>query len=225
MTNNVNPDAGNRNWTKFVLLDNTGKPFKVSDAPSSFIAPSGQRPTDEWLVEDGYRGYVDVLPPAYNKYEQKLVKTPIADLTIQANNVVIQTYSVQTLTTQEKSGMINVLREDINRDRELRIIAGCTVNIAGVGNIVITGHDEDMRNLSNLGQLANLYIASNTNITIPFRDDTNTIYNLTAQQMSYVWLKAVAYVSSLYQASWNLKDSDPIPQDYANTAYWPSRNV
>jgi hypothetical protein len=225
MTNNADPEVGNRIWTKFVLLDGNGTPFRVSDAPSTFIGPSGQRPTDEWLIEDGYRGYIDVLPPSYNKYEEKLIRTPIPDLPIEANNVIIQTFTVETLTPEEKSDMVEVLKQDINLDRDLRIVSGCTVAIANVGNLMITGHADDMRNLSNLGQLANMYIASNTNVTIPFRDDTNTIYSLTPEQMSYLWLKAVAYVSALYQASWNLKDSDPVPQDYQNPAYWPDRNV
>lgn len=220
----IDPNVGNRIWTSFVLVEgNTIS--RISGAPLTFRTSTGQRPTDEWLVTDGYRGYVDNGPPQYNRYEQKVIKTPLQNLKIEANNVVVQTYTIATLSSDEKIIADATLCEDINAERERRINFGCTISVSNVGNVAIRGTNEDMRNLTNLGQLANMYILTNQNITIPFRDDNNVIHSLNPTQMSFVWQKAVQYVSSLYQASWTMKDKKPLPQDFTNDINWPSRNI
>lgn len=220
----IDPNEGNRVWTKFVLMEgNTIS--RMSSAPLSFRTSTGERPTDEWLVTDGYRGYIDNGPPEYNKYEQKIIRTPLTELTVDANNEVVQTYSVVSLNEDEQVEANLILKDEINIERERRIAKGCFIEVANVGNIAIRGTNEDMRNLTNLGQLSNMFILTNQNTTIPFRDDTNTVYDLTPTQMSYVWQKAVEYVSSLYQASWNMKEMDPLPQDYTSDSYWPNISV
>lgn len=219
----IDPNVGSRVWTKFVLMEgNTVS--RISGAPSTFRTSTGERPTDEWLVTDGYRGYIDNGLPAYNKYEQKVIQTPFSQLRVEANNVVVQTYSVVTLSDSEKDEAKIILKNEINEERERRIASGCIVSVANVGNISIKGTNEDMRNLTNLGQLSNMYILTNQSAIIPFRDNDNIIYNLTPSQMSYVWQKAVGYVSALYQASWTMKDMNPLPQDFTQNSYWPSRN-
>ena len=220
----IDPNVGNRNWTQFVLIE-ANTISRISIAPLTFRTSTGQRPTDEWLVTDGYRGYIDNGPPPYNKYEQKVITTPLQNLKIEANNVVVQTYTVSSLSASEKIEADNLLKSEINIERERRVNAGCNVSVANVGTVAIRGTEEDMRNLTNLGQLANMLILTNQNVTIPFRDDTNTIYNLTPTQMSYIWQKAVAYVSSLYLSSWTMKDSYPLPQDFKSDIRWPSRNI
>lgn len=224
MTNNVDPNVGNRNWTKFVLIEN-GKVSRISDAPLSFRTSTGQRPTDEWLVEDGYRGYVDNGPPNHDRYKQKIVKTPLSELTIDKNNLVTQTYTVVALTSSELAEMDTRIKDEINIERDSRINSGCNVTISGVGVISIKGGEEDTRNLTNLGQLANLFLNTNDNTLITYRDNKNIIYKLTPAQMSELWKKTVYYVTSVYQASWNMKDMSPLPTDYTKDSYWPSKNV
>lgn len=225
MVNNVNPNVGNRNWTQFVIVEN-GKIISLSDAPLFYRTESGERPTDEWLVAEGFRGYVYTSPPEYNQYEEKLVQTPIEKLKItSSNNTVVQTWSVIPLTAAEKQQKNEELKISINRERELRISLGANVSVNGIGSIPIRGTDDDMRNITNLGQLANLYITNGINSNISFRDDLNVMHTLTPQQMSELWQKTVAYVSSIYQSSWNMKEMNPLPQDYADNKYWPSRNI
>ena len=224
MTNNVDPNVGNRIWTQFVLIEN-GKISRLSNAPLNFKTSTGQRPTDEWLVEDGYRGYVDNGPPIYDRYKQKVIKTPLAELTVDKNNLVTQTYKVVGLTSSELIEMDDVIRNEINMERNNRINSGCNVTISGVGTVSIKGGDEDTRNLTNLGQLANLFLSTNNNTMITYRDNNNIVYELTPAQMSELWKKTVFYVTSVYQASWNMKDMNPLPTDYTKDSYWPSKNV
>lgn len=224
MENTLDPNVGTRNWTKLVQIANN-KVSEITTSPLLWKTSTGERPTDQWLVAEGYRGYVDNGEPSYNKYEQKVIKTPLDQLTIGANNVVVQTYTVTTLSSSEKLEAETMLREEINKERERRINVGCIVNIANVGNVAVRGTNEDMRNLTNLGQLANMYILTGKNDIIQFRDDTNQTLNLLPAQMSEVWQKAVGYVSSLYQASWMMKDQIPIPQDYTLNKHWPSRSI
>lgn len=226
MTNTpIDPNVGTRNWTKFVLVEN-GKVKRLSDAPLTFKTSTGQRPTDEWLVTDGYRGFIDALPPTYNKYTQKVVKTPIEDLVIDPKtNTVTQTYSIVGLDVDETAAMQEALKKDINTERDRRIEVGCTVEIKGTAFVVVSGRQVDMINLTNLGQLANLYVASGKNTKMTFRDARNNTYELTPAQMSDLWQRVVAYVTSLYQTSWNLKEMNPLPQNFTNDSYWPKSEV
>lgn len=224
MTNNVDPNVGNRNWTQFVTVEN-GKPKEITSSPLFYRTDTGQRPTDEWLAAEGFRGYIYVYPPTYDPYEQKIVQTSIDKLKIEANNVVIQTWQVLPLSNDEKALKIEELKDKINLEREERIRRGANVSVQGAGTIPLRGELEDMRNITNLGQLANMYISSNTSANIPFRDNDNITRTLTPTQMSELWQKTVAYISSLYQASWNIKELSPIPKDYSDNKYWPDRNI
>lgn len=226
MTNTpVDPNVGTRNWKKFVLVEN-GRVKRLSDAPLTFKTSTGQRPTDEWLVTDGYRGFIDALPPTYNKYTQKVVKTPIEDLVIDPKtNTVTQTYSVVGLGVDETAVMQEALKKDINAERDDRIRSGCTIEIKGFAFIAVSGSQTDMINLTNLAQLANMSIASGNNTKIVFRDALNNTYELTPAQMSELWQKATSYVTALYQASWRLKEMNPLPQNFRDNSYWPSSGV
>lgn len=224
MTNNVDPNVGNRIWTQFVKTANN-KLEQITTAPLSYRTSTGERPTDEWLVTDGYKGYVDNGPPNYDRYKQKIVKTPLSELSVDGNNLVTQTYTVVALTNSELLEMNDVIKNEINMERNNRINSGCNVTLSGVGTISIKGGDEDTRNLTNLGQLANLFLSTNNNTMIAYRDNNNVVYQLTPAQMSELWKKTVYYVTSVYQASWNMKDMNPLPIDYIKDSYWPNKNV
>lgn len=223
----VDPEVGTRNWTKFVKLGTNGKPESISESPNFFKTANGNRPVDQWLAEEGFRGYVDAVAPSYNKYTQKVVKTPLADL--QINNTTqtyAQTWSIVNLTTQEKAAMVDVVKEDINKLRDNKIRFGCIMSLSGlVATVQVSGSEENMRNITNLAILANYYISTVTPAIIPFRDEKNVIHTLTPQQMLELWQKAMTYVSSLYQASWVLKDSNPVPLDFEDQKYWPSEVI
>lgn len=225
--NTVDPNVGSRNWTSFVLIEN-GKPVRKSDAPLHFKTNSGLRPTDEWLAQDGYYGFIDSLPPTdYNKYEQKAIKVPFDKLIIDPDSyTVTQRWSIVDMTAEEKLEALEVLKNDINELRDGKIKAGCSIKVTGiVPMLYISGSDENIRNISNLAQLAMFQSSMGVSSTIPFRDDKNVIYDLTPAQVIEMWQKSMNYVSSLYQVSWTLKDSNPIPQDFADQKYWPSTEV
>lgn len=221
----LDPNVGNRNWTRFVKVTN-GVPTDITDEPLYFRTDTGERPTDEWLASQGYLGYISSPPPAYNYYEQRLIETPIQLLAINKNNTVTQTWTVEPLTTEEKLEKQVELRQNINVERERRLKIGANVSISGLANTVyVTGDEENIRNMTNLGQLSMLYIQRNANTTIPFRDAQNTLHTLTPLQMSNLWEKTVSYVSSVYQSSWAMKDMSPLPQDFLDDKYWPNRNI
>lgn len=108
--------------------------------------------------------------------------------------------------------------EDVNAERDRRIIAGKTIN-----GVAVTGRDEDARNLTNLALAAQLRIASaDTTTTTTFRDGNNIDHDLTPAEMLALWQGSAAYVSDLYAASWVIKALDPIPFDYAADERWPA---
>jgi hypothetical protein len=115
---------------------------------------------------------------------------------------------------------------EVNVERERRIALGCNVTIVNVGTIYVTGREQDIRNMSGLGQAAIARIVSgDTTTLVPFRDGYDIIYNLNPSQMLELWQKSAGYVSDVYQASWTLK-ANTIPFDYKiNNTYWPSKEI
>lgn len=111
-----------------------------------------------------------------------------------------------------------IAAEDVNAERDRRIIAGKTIN-----DIAVTGRDEDARNLTNLALAAQLRIAAGDMTTLTtFRDGNNVDRDLTPSQMLDLWQQSAAYVSALYAASWVIKALDPIPLDFAADTRWPA---
>lgn len=116
--------------------------------------------------------------------------------------------------------------DEVNVERERRIEIGCNVSINNVGTIYVTGRPEDIRNMAGLGQgaMARIMIGDTTTI-VPYRDGYDVVYSLAPSQMLELWQKSAGYVSSVYQASWELK-ANTIPLDYkTNDAYWPSKEL
>lgn len=105
--------------------------------------------------------------------------------------------------------------QDVNVERLRRITAGATFN-----GILVTGSNDDARNLTNLALAAQLAIASNTSTTFIFRDGNNIDHELTPVQMLGLWQQSATYVSKLYEKSWALKAMSPIPSDYTFDSYW-----
>lgn len=93
-----------------------------------------------------------------------------------------------------QSGMRFKFYEDV--DGELTPVED-KVQIRGV---------EDMNNLSTLEKIAQSYINSGVDTLIPFRSDSNKIYNMTAPEVVLMWGLAIEYTSLLQKQLWDLKD-------------------
>jgi hypothetical protein len=108
--------------------------------------------------------------------------------------------------------------EDVNRERQRRIVAGKVID-----GVHVTGRDEDARNLTNLALAAQLRIAGGDTTTLTtYRDGNNVDHELTPPQMLALWQQSAEYVSALYAASWAIKAMDPLPENVADDALWPS---
>jgi hypothetical protein len=115
------------------------------------------------------------------------------------------------------------LREQITNMRTQKIIEGCTVTLTGGKIVPLTGRQEDLTDLQGLAFGAQLRVGQGDTTTLtPFRDANNVIQNLTPLEILELWSSGAAYVSSLYEASWTLKDSDPVPDDWADASHWPT---
>lgn len=107
--------------------------------------------------------------------------------------------------------------DDVNAERQRRITAGRLIN-----GVRVTGRDEDARNLMSLALIAQMRIAAaDTTTATTYRDGDNVDHTLTPPQIVSMWQESAAYVSALYQASWDIKAMDPIPADFAADQYWP----
>ncbi len=113
--------------------------------------------------------------------------------------------------------------DQVNAERERRILTGKAVSVTGVGDVLLQGRPEDQVNMLGLKDTArDLKAAGVTAAVIPFRDGDNIVRMFTPDQMIEAVDKGKQHVSAVYQAAWALKELDPIPADYADYAYWPA---
>ena len=110
-----------------------------------------------------------------------------------------------------------VTSEDVNAERQRRIAAGGVIN-----GVRVTGRADDARNLMSLALIAQMRIAAgDTTTPTTFRDGDNVDLELTPPQIVTMWQESAAYVSAIYQASWDIKAMDPIPADFTADQFWP----
>lgn len=112
---------------------------------------------------------------------------------------------------------------DVNLERDSRVILGSTFDVTGYGPVRIGGDEQTQTNLLGLVQAASLRISQGDVSTIThYRDEDNVIHALTPPQIIDLWSQGSAFVSAVFQASWELKD-DPngIPLDYDADYRWP----
>jgi hypothetical protein len=115
------------------------------------------------------------------------------------------------------------IRRLIDAERDRRIAAGCVVQVPGIGGVPLQGRQQDKDNLQGLVTAAQLRLGQgDTTTTTPFRDAENVVGDLTPMQIVALWQGGSSYISAVYQASWAIKDSDPMPEDFAAAALWPA---
>lgn len=117
-----------------------------------------------------------------------------------------------------------VTNDQVNSERDRRILEGLTVTLSNGTSVPIRGDETTKSNLQGLAVAAQIRIAEgNGSELTAFRDRDNVMHDLTQAQLLELWSESMDFVSSVFGASWALKDDfDPIPPDYQDDTYWPS---
>lgn len=117
---------------------------------------------------------------------------------------------------------------DVDAECDRRIVAGETFTLSDMTEIPLTGRPFDMTVLQAKYIEAQMKDAANDmTASIVYRDGGNTIRNLTASQMLELYAAGVAWIQSMMQVRWAMKDgtgdfTGGIPSDYDDDSYWPS---
>lgn len=112
----------------------------------------------------------------------------------------------------------------ITQERGKKLIEGEVFNIPGYGNVALQGRQEDQITLLGLKDAALLRLQSGDTTTLQkFRDRDNVDHLLAPQQIIDLWMMGAEWMSVIYQASWDLKAMDPIPENFSDPVYWTSQ--
>jgi hypothetical protein len=114
--------------------------------------------------------------------------------------------------------------DDVNAERARRIEAGTNIVIPPYAvAIALQGREKDQISLLGLKAAAQDRIAAgDTTTTTKFRDRENTDHLLTPPQIVALWQMGAAWIGAMHEASWSLKDINPIPADFASDEWWPA---
>ncbi len=115
-------------------------------------------------------------------------------------------------------------RQAVNRERERRLAAGKPFAVSWQAEpIPMTGRPFDQTVILGLVQRATaLHMQGVTEAAITFRDAANTTHHLTPAQFLELGQAGTNWVEAVMTASWALKDSGSIPEDFADDTYWPA---
>ncbi|SHF00239.1 protein of unknown function [Modicisalibacter ilicicola DSM 19980] len=104
------------------------------------------------------------------------------------------------------SEIAEIKRHAIDRAREAAIDAGFTHDFNGTQDVVQT-RARDRENITGLAVSAQLMLTNgDTTSTLPFRAESDTTYQLTAQEIVDLAQAAQQHVSAQYAHAWELKD-------------------
>ena len=114
-------------------------------------------------------------------------------------------------------------RAVVHQERKKRIAQGTSVTLAGYGTqVALQGRDSDRANISDLAQLAQMRIgAGDYTTTTVFRDRNNVDHSLNPAQIIDLYIQAAAFFQAVMQASWTLKEMDPVITDPTQDSHWP----
>ena len=114
-------------------------------------------------------------------------------------------------------------RAVVHQERKKRIAQGTSVTLAGYGTpVALQGRDSDRANISDLAQLAQMRIsAGDYTTTTVFRDRNNVDHSLNPAQITDLYIQAAAFFQAVMQASWTLKEMDPVITDPTQESHWP----
>lgn len=115
----------------------------------------------------------------------------------------------------------------VNAERDRRIAVGTTIDVAGYGDIPLTGTDRDMTIITALlVRAGGAHSAGDTSPSMVIRDRENQVHYLTPLQMLELTSKGMQWVEDTMAVSWAMKDGtapfeEGIPVDYNEDSYWP----
>lgn len=122
---------------------------------------------------------------------------------------------VKWVHTLEDSVDPDVTNDDINTERTNRIEQGNLFTVTDITpQIRVTGRPEDMDTLLALVVTAQLRLSQNDTTITQYRDGNNIDHMLSPAQIIELWGRSMAWVESVYKASWDIKAMNPIPADY-----------
>lgn len=120
------------------------------------------------------------------------------------------------------------MRDAVNAERDRRLLAGASFAVPGIADpIPLTGRSEDRTVY--LALLLQAQGAKAQGITDPvhlLRDGSNTIRDLTPDQMIALITQAMQWFEAIMKVGWNMKDGTApfeagIPADYTDDSHWP----
>ncbi len=144
---------------------------------------------------------------------------------VQYGEVLVATPGLANHGTDEAPDWrsIAVTPDAVNLERARRITAGTDITVTGYDQpIALQGRAEDRQALIGLAMMAQMLISAGSVPTMTFRDRLNVAHDLTPAQVIELWQRGTLWMQEIYQASWSLKDADPIPENYADDTHWPA---
>ncbi|MCA0920217.1 hypothetical protein [Pseudooceanicola nanhaiensis] len=113
------------------------------------------------------------------------------------------------------------LKAALHQERAQRLDAGTTLTLS-FGSVPVRGRAFDQTIMLAVLQRGAAITATSSSETVTFRDDANTIHELTGAQAVELASTGMEWVEQVMAASWAMVDSGAIPEDFADDSRWPS---
>lgn len=202
-----------RNW--FVLIDeDQGLAIEASTSPISsgragleVQMPKDMLPSDYYWLEEAWHLLPSKRPTRHHAFDPE-------------SGVWYDQRDSADIDAESKRAFDDL----VNAERARRVQAGTSVSVTDlVTPVALRGRDEDQRTLQGLCTAAQIRIGQGDVTTLTrYRDMDNVDHMMTPPQIVEMWSLGSAWVSAVYQASWDIKDMDPRPVDHTEDSLWPA---
>lgn len=123
------------------------------------------------------------------------------------------------ITTQEPKAAVT--NAEVNHERTRRIARPVSISLTTGKKFSVDMSGESRHNIADMAHMAREKIIAADVSKMTFRDASNVNQSLTAVEIVEMAVQVFGIVDAIYKASWALKDTDPIPDDYSNDKHWP----
>lgn len=222
-----NPDIGTRVWSAFARMVE-GAPVEIDNSPLRWLTDTWQRPTDEWLAEKGFYGYIETAPPAFDGKTHKAGRDPLAALAVDhEQHIVTQTWTITPLSPAELAMVRQAEERAIDAERDRRIHGGMIF----AGKLFQT-RVEDQKRIAGAGTLALAAMVQGVEPgDLRWHGGTsdfewiaadNSVMAMDAQTVFGFGQRAATWERDHIFAARTLKSMEVIPADFVDDSYWPA---
>ena len=160
------------------------------------------------------------------RWVETVVSTPVlGEDEVLTNTLKVYDEAKDCVLVSTEKEEIKTTKADVTAERDRRLNKKTTISLAGVGDVVVRLTSDYINSVQSLVLVAMAKVIRNeVGITFTFRDEDNTNWTLTPDQVIDLMIAIELEIRDIIEASWLIKDDEDLPdtlKELKKDPRWP----